>query len=48
MYDVYGDAVMIVISYMSVAKRRMENFGRKGTYTLYYAMLRHISTNLYN
>jgi len=30
MYDVYGDAAMIVISYMSIAKRRRKNFGRKG------------------
>jgi len=30
MFDVYGDAVIIVISYMSIAKRWRENFGRKG------------------
>jgi len=33
MYDVYGDAAMIVISYMSIAKRRRENFGRKGKFS---------------
>ena len=29
MFDVYGDAVMIVISYMSVAKRRRKNLREK-------------------
>jgi len=29
MFDVYGDAAMIVISYMSVAKRRRKNLREK-------------------
>ena len=30
MFDVYGDALVIVISYMSIAKRRRKNFERNG------------------